>query len=932
MTFKRRHTDTWHSDVPGARWFKADLHVHTIDDMPGGRAKFPDGVNGPLDSEETITAYARRFLQSAVEQEVRVLGVTPHTPHIETNPSTSAVWRIVEEWNGGIDDDGKPFKEKIYAVFPGFEPSFNQGKSGLHLLFLFDPEIGYDRFLRAFYIVMGTESSPWRDNELQLSSVTSEEAFRRLSEFHRKECVDRSTDSALWNYITLAPHIDGEKGLLGAQKAQVLKLFQHGEVAGLELGDEKMPDETLKNRDWLALGMERHRQAFFHSSDAYALVDIGKRHIWLKLASPRIEALRQAFIASDSRMRLGYERNGDVGLKEIGDSPDVTVNERPWLKSVVVRGKASFFNGSSEDKLECRFDLSPDLTCIIGGSMTGKSTFLDGLRVHVNVPLPQDDNIRKQVEARGRGKFLGGSPDVTLECPGSEPTAPDHEKWPAVFYAQNELQRLAQEPDEVETILRRLVISETSGIEAREERLNALDQQLITAASNLVKLDGDLADAEQAWERSQKANEELKAFSDAGIEDLHEASRYLRRWQDCGSEIDNLGTDLDRSLQSAKAPDLPQIDKYLVDVLQGAGTEQIPDARVDVKDAEFQARWERIRTHLQSAKDELVSAKAVSRTVVEALKANEHAVRMKVDQALASRGLELSKIQEFQALSRQTTLLVSYKANLDQVRETLGSEERSFENLIGDRNNLVDQQRAAFDRVIQTVIIDFGGRIKARRIDDGIRGPLDRFLSDLGQRGITRWWNDLEDERRPSPGDLLYVFKSDQLATVGMSAAVQDTFRESLGRAMRLKLATIRCRDRYLLELAMDDGNYRRLEDLSGGQRVSVLLSLLLETNDERPLVIDQPEDELDNRFLIDTVLPALKQLKGRRQIIVATHNANIVVNGDADQVIQLEATANQGRVAYAGAIEVPAVRDAIVRTVDGGNDAFCLRRLKYGF
>ena len=110
------------------------------------------------------------------------------------------------------------------------------------------------------------------------------------------------------------------------------------------------------------------------------------------------------------------------------------------------------------------------------------------------------------------------------------------------------------------------------------------------------------------------------------------------------------------------------------------------------------------------------------------------------------------------------------------------------------------------------------------------------------------------------------------------------------------------------------------------------VLSLLLETKDDRPLVIDQPEDELDNRFLFETVLPALKRLKGCRQIIIATHNANIVVNGDAEQMIQLEATANKGRVACAGAIEEPAVRDTIVRTVDGGDEAFRLRRIKYGF
>ena len=113
---------------------------------------------------------------------------------------------------------------------------------------------------------------------------------------------------------------------------------------------------------------------------------------------------------------------------------------------------------------------------------------------------------------------------------------------------------------------------------------------------------------------------------------------------------------------------------------------------------------------------------------------------------------------------------------------------------------------------------------------------------------------------------------------------------------------------------------------------MNLLLSLLLETNDERPLVIDQPEDELDNRFLFDTMLPALKRLKGRRQLIVATHNANIVVNGDADQVIHLEATADRGHIASSGAIEDPAIRDAIVRTVDGGDEAFRMRRLKYGF
>ena len=120
MTFKRNAAPHWHRDVPGARWFKADLHVHTIDDFPGGRAKLPAGIEWPPDTQETVSAYARRFLQSAIERQVRVLGLTPHSPRVATGAAISAVWRIVEEWNAGDDDDGVPFRNKIYALFPGF--------------------------------------------------------------------------------------------------------------------------------------------------------------------------------------------------------------------------------------------------------------------------------------------------------------------------------------------------------------------------------------------------------------------------------------------------------------------------------------------------------------------------------------------------------------------------------------------------------------------------------------------------------------------------------------------------------------------------------------------------------------------------------------------------------------------------------------------
>ncbi len=923
MKFVRQEAKNWANDVPGARWLKADLHVHTIDDLPGGRAKMPSDIRGGAQDSNVIEAYARKFLQSAAGNGVQVLGVTPHSPRIGDAVETSAVWRIVEEWNSGVDDDGVPFRKKVYAVFPGFEPALNDGKSGLHLLFLFDPEIGRANYLKAFDLVMGGVS-PWSNNKLRMSNKSAEEAFRDLQEFHLRECPKTRDGDFEWSYIKLAPHIDSDKGLLEAQKAQVLELFRHDEVAALELGDHKLPEDTIENREWLREGMAAHRQAFLHGTDAYTVDDIGKRHTWVKLASPRIEALRQAFIASDSRVRIGFRREENGELKEIPNPPDVTLNKRPWLKSVTVSGKASFFGASDDGEQGSRFHFSPDLTCVIGGSMTGKSTLLDGLRVYVAAPLPHDNNVRLQVEERGKNRFLSGSAQVALDCPGRDPTAPLGEQWPAVFYTQTELQRLAQNSEAVEDVLARLVASETQGIMDREKRLGMLDAELTRAASRLAKLSDDLADAEQAFQRSQRASDELAAFSDAGVEKLNRASSDTSRWNDFVETAAGLSRNLDRLLDGVGQTDIPEIGEGSGGALSASGgTASVNDLR---------ARWGRIGDLLTSARGELGAANADVKALSDELEAHEASLRVQVDRDLAARGLDGARINQLQELTAQASLLESYQAHLDNSKDTLESAERAFHALRDERKVLVEHQRRAFNRVIETVHAQFHGRIKARRLDEGRKENLDRFIRSLNQRGITRWWNDLMNEEMPTPDGLLGALDADALSGVGMSQAVQRTFQDQITQPKRWGLEAVRCRDEYALEFKMDDGRYRRLRSLSGGQRVNLLLSLLLETEDERPLVIDQPEDELDNRFLFETMLPALKRLKGRRQIIVATHNANIVVNGDADQVIQLEATADRGHVARSGAIEDPAVRDAIVRTVDGGGEAFRLRHLKYGF
>ena len=918
MTFQRQPTDKWRKEVPGARWFKADLHVHTIDDYQGGRAKMPDGVAGSPADPDAQAQYVRLFLQAVVRSGVQVVGLTPHSARAGDGPETSATWRIVEEWNEGLDDDKVPFRDKIYAVFPGFEPSFNDGKEGLHLLLLFDPEIGRERYLKAFDLVMDG-ITPWQDGKLQISGKRADGAFDWLKEFRERERLDGED----WNSLVLAPHIDTSKGLLGAQKAQVLQRFDHGAVAGLELGDEKLPEETLRSRPWLREGMEAYRQAFFHASDAYRLDEIGWRHGWVKLANPRIEALRQAFIASDSRMRIAFEKGGNAGkIRPVSDPPEFASGKRPWLREVAIVGGTSFFGGQERGApRETRFRLNPDLTCIIGGSMTGKSTLLDGLRLHIGAALPVNESVRGQVETRGREVFAAGSPQVTLDCPGQDRTAPPFERWPARFFAQNELQRLSQEGAAVEDILTRLIPSEIKEIDQRSAELERLDKYLADLAEGLAKLDEAVDEAEQACQRTGSAKKALATFSEAGVDRLHQASRERQAWESTASAV-----------QTALCDPVGEAARAVQEIsLPPAGGERAEDP-IDWRKLDLDGRQRRLIERLEASARE--AEKWIADILGVSLKMGEReaAIRVEVERALAARGYDAGTLKEIQQLTRQASLFPSYETHRDNTNRQLLAGERAFNDMAGKRSAVVEAQRRAFERVAQGVEWEFGGKIRVSRVDNADVRPLGEFLRGLGQRGITRWWNDLGASKRPSPDRLVACLDAGSLGEIDMSDAVQNRFRECITESKRRELAALRCPDRYAIELRMDDDSYRSLNDLSGGQRVSVLLSLLLETEDSRPLVIDQPEDELDNRFLSETVLPALKKMRGRRQVIVATHKAEIVVNGDPDLVIQLDATARQGRVACAGAIEEPAVRDAIVRTVDGGEEAFRLRRRKYGF
>jgi DNA repair exonuclease SbcCD ATPase subunit len=159
------------------------------------------------------------------------------------------------------------------------------------------------------------------------------------------------------------------------------------------------------------------------------------------------------------------------------------------------------------------------------------------------------------------------------------------------------------------------------------------------------------------------------------------------------------------------------------------------------------------------------------------------------------------------------------------------------------------------------------------------------------------------------------------------SRKILDAFRESVDP---LTLEIIAIEDRVAIELNVATSgrpHFKDASDLSRGQKCTALLPILLARRDN-PLIIDQPEDNLDNHFIFETVVNAVQRMKKRRQMIFITHNANIPVLAEAELVLVMTSDGRIGAIEKRGSVDE--CREQIIDLLEGGREAFELRSKRY--
>ncbi|MCC5829122.1 MAG: AAA family ATPase [Phycisphaeraceae bacterium] len=616
------------------------------------------------------------------------------------------------------------------------------------------------------------------------------------------------------------------------------------------------------------------------------------------------------------------------------------------LQSVSVVG--GFLDGQ-------RFDLSDGLNCVIGARGTGKTTVLEFVRYAMDA-LPADGAARRRVESLVEQNLAGGRIEVAVRTKdglsyvvsrsaGDEPVVLDEHRNPTDIslrsgglfkvdiFSQNEVEAIA---DQASSQLDLIDNFEADRIADIEHRIRTLKADLAANASKITPLQQKADAIGDELNALGNVNEKLKAFKTEGGDDADAINQAhgLKALRDRERRAVGATNDLLAELYRAIAANVGHIGQRLAtiftdDMLKGPNGSLVEEMRLGLQtcsddvDRLLRDALERIQ-----AEGETVAAKSGKLDLAhkqQDLKFQELIEKHKEAQGKAAERHRLEKLRnDLLAKQRERDqLLEQLKALREERTRLLRQLSELRDERFGVRQTIVDRINAALSPSIKASIIQFGNPEEYRALlEEALKDNRLRRNVVAGKVANAFWPAELAEAIKQRDTQALIdkaELNADQADKV-MAAMV--------GSQVLFDLETVELIDLPKIELN-DNGTLKETGALSTGQKCTTILPILL-MDSENPLLIDQPEDNLDNRFVFETIVESIGKIKRRRQLIFVTHNPNIPVLGDADKVFVLDSDGTTARKVNEGTVDH--CKDNIVTLLEGGEDAFKRRKARYSY
>ena len=878
-----------------------DLHAHS-----------PESYDFKCDSGKDSLSWMS-WVSAANDAGIHAIAVTDHN----TADAVSHLQQVV------------PDMKVAPVLFPGVELT---ASDGTHLLLLLDP----------------------RSTQQHVEEILSRSGIHVDQRGKRDALSDLNVEQILETFgndvLVIGAHVNGPDGLLGLEGHQRIRVLKNKGLAAVEVDPSKASDSSWLDGSLPEIGRSI---STVWSSDSHRFGKFRRRFTWVKMTKPNLEGLRLALL------------DGHASLKPVTSDASGNPNMVPNLaiESITIR-QAKHFGRPSPVTVE----FNPWLNAIIGGRGTGKSTLLDFCRQtlrreseldgkdggeegplrgffdrRMSVPDSRPDeglltkNTLLEVVYRKDGqRFLlswsrNGEAHPVSRLDGDKRTPQEgdiRERFPARVYSQKQLFSLAQDPNALLT-----VIDDSQTVRGAEvfRSIKQMDTSYLSLCAQARAARDRANDLPARRAELEDIQHKLEILQKGGHAEVFNDYRSRRQLDDTWQTILSAATEAVESVRR-NAEDLSVADLDL-----GPGTED-DQARASLRRAHeaLSRTVVDLRRHvLESSaktKDDIEGIRTGADSGVWRAAMEETERQFRENSArLASEGI--TNPNEYDHLLAEASALRFSIASLEKELERANELENEADRILAEYRELrgeLSDRRKSFVRETSSEII---------RVHTDDCGDFANLASDLRDTlGIERFEDDRQaivQRIQPEPSQPWDWSRLDNEVSnmrrfhSGELGSWETRDRRFVAALRRVPPERI---DRLALYLPEDSvtvnfkehrgGRWRSLEQGSPGQQTAALLAFVLGYGSE-PIILDQPEDDLDNKLIYELLVSRLRETKLKRQIIVVTHNPNIVVHGDAELVLSLDTDGGQSKIVCRGGLQERRVRDEICRVMEGGLEAF---------
>jgi len=889
----------------GAEWVRVDLHLHS----PGSSSFIlPDGLS--LDSPSSVEKFVQEYVNKLKEANIKIAAITDYN-------------LIRKDWFEKIKEEASRYS---IIILPGVEldVGFAGGKYGLHILFIFGENEnieGINRFIHSL------------DKNPQNTLVKGRIHRRLESKYELEELISKIREK--FNCLVIFAHPDDDKGLFKSfnpeRAVEYIKIIKPDAV-------EKFSDCT-RNR-LISTGMltkeELERITTIEDSDPKGLEEIGNkerngkiRATYLKLSDFSIDAIKLAL--HDPLVRVALY------------SPPRMTHDR--ITGINVNG-AGFLR-----KLKINFN--PEMNTLIGGRGVGKSAIIETIRYGLGLPVYSDPGYRVNFVHDVVGS--GGRIEISLQryygdqkknyvirrtigkeieiYDGSNKLNIDiatlYNGKPPVIIGQKELYHVARDPN-----FRLKLVDELIGkdVKDKQKEFNELIEKLKINGNEIISLKKKISKKDEYEQELKGIEDEIKIFEDLGV------AEKLKKLMDIISD-DELIKDGSEKIKEVMNKTQEMKDYLELELdgikerLENSKTHHESIERLQKIFYEFKKHTINVLINLLKDVEKLKESYQNEVKIWEQYKLNVESKVEEIKRELGKRRLNPERLEE---LTKRKAILEPRIEELRKVEKLLNAKLEERDRL---KIKLKEKRHELFNlrmNRIEEINERLKGRLKLEVRFEEDRDEFEKRLKGLliGSGIYKNAINSIVESELAIDGLLISEYITDGKDKIIEKLGFTETMAEKLAdwfddEEKLFELETLFPEDKIIIKLNVD-GDFKDIEKLSDGQKATALL-LLLFAQEDRILILDQPEEDLDNRFIYEDVVKILRDYKSKRQFIIATHNANIPVIGDSEQIIVLESEEGVCNVVDTGSVDKKSIRNLVKNIMEGGEEAFKLRAEKYG-